>query len=200
MLPAVSTAIGICETYGFSFRTDILGDLLFDYHNGQSEYFGAKGHLVPPDGGFWSSRSVDLNIISQVYICSSAMEAIAFLYFNAARFNRQREILFIAIGPRYTYPVELFKQLGKVRINLVLGNSLIDILCAVRFCMDYKCTEVHFTLQDESVVFRFSELVFYIPQHRLCLRQVFLMANIRPFFRQYLPKSKISFLYEFLNQ
>lgn len=200
MFSAVSTAIRICERYGFSFRTDIYGSLLFDYYNGQSEHFGEKGHVVPFDGGYWSSRLMDLNIISQVYICSSAMEAIAFIHFNSSRFNRSSELLFIAIGPHYTYPGEIFKQLGKVKINLVLGNHLIDILYAVRFCMDYKCMEVHFTYHDEGVVFRFSDLFFYIPQRRLSLRQVFLMANIRPFFRQYLPKSKISFLYEFLNQ
>jgi hypothetical protein len=200
MFSSVSAAIGICESYGFSFRTDVSGSLLFDYYNGQSEHFGENGHLVPLDGGFWSSRSVDFNIISQVYICSSAMEAIAFIHFNSSRFNRPCELLFVAISPHYTYPGEIFKELGKVKINLVLGCGLIDTLRAIRFCMDYHGIEVRFTFQDEYIVFRFSELVLSIPQHCLSLRKIFLMANIRPFFRQHLPKSKISFLHEFLNQ
>lgn len=176
------------------------GSLLFDYYNGQSEQFGENGHLVPLDGGFWSSRSVDFNIISQVYICSSAMEAIAFIHFNSSRFNRPCELLFIAISPHYTYPGEIFKELGKVKINLVLGCGLIDTLRAIRFCMDYLGVVAHFTLQDEHIFFRFSEHVLFIPQHCFSIRKVFLMANIRPFFRQHLPKSKISFLHEFLNQ
>jgi hypothetical protein len=200
MFCAVSAARDICVSFGFSYRADIPGSLIFDYNSGQSEHFGEKGHLVPLYGGFWSSRSVDLNIISQVYICSSAMEAIAFICFNSSRFNRPFELLFIAIGPHYAYPEEIFKELGKVKINLVLGNDLIDVLRAIRFCMEYRGIKVYFILQDELVVFRFTERIFFISQHRLSLRQFFLSAKIRPFFRQYLPKSKISFLHDFLNQ
>ncbi|RZK98183.1 MAG: hypothetical protein EOO89_32455, partial [Pedobacter sp.] len=163
MCPVVSVAKRICESYGFSFKSDISGSLLFDYYNGQSEYFGENGHLVPLNGGFWSSRSVDLNIISQVFICSSAMEAIAFIHFNSCRFNRPYELLFIAISPHYTYPGEIFKELGRVKISLVMGCGLVDTLRAIRFCMDCHGIEVHFTFQDEYIVFGFSELVLSMP-------------------------------------
>ncbi|SFA41058.1 hypothetical protein SAMN04488511_102231 [Pedobacter suwonensis] len=200
MFPAVSVAKGICESYGISFRFNISGSLIFDYHNGQSEEFGENGHLVPLHGGFWSSRTMDLNIISQVYICSSAMEAIAFLHFNSSRFNRPCELLFVAISPHYIYPGEIFTELRKVKINLVLECGLVNTLRAIRFCMDYQGIASHFTFQDEHIFLRFSEHVLSIPQHCLSIRKVFLMANIRPSVRQYLPRSKISFLYEFLNQ
>jgi hypothetical protein len=200
MFSSVTTAIEICERYGFSFRTDISGNLIFDYNSGLSEHFGKDGHLIPISAGFWCSRLVDLNIIREVFICLSAMDAVAFLHFNAARFNRSDELLFIAISPGYNYPEEVFKLLGKVKINMLLGNDLIDVLRAIRFCMEYRGIKVYFILEDELVVFRLTERVFFISQHRLSLRQFFLSAKIRPFFRQYLPKSKISFLHDFLNQ
>jgi hypothetical protein len=200
MFCAVSAARDICVSFGFSYRADISGRLIFDYNSGLSERFGKDDHLIPISAGFWCSRIVDLNIIREVFICLSAMDAVAFLHFNAARFNRSDELLFIAISPSYNYPEEVFKLLGKVKINILLGNDLIDVLRAIRFCMEYRGIKVYFILQDELVVFRFTERIFFISQHRLSLRQFFLSAKIRPFFRQYLPKSKISFLYEFLNQ
>jgi hypothetical protein len=200
MFCAVSATRDICERYGVSYRADISGNLIFDYNSGMSERFGKDGHLIPISAGFWCSRMVDLNIIREVFICPSAMDAVAFLYFNAGRFNRADELLFIAIGPSYNYPGEVFKLLGKVKINLLLGNDLIDMLRAIRFCMDYKSMGVHFILEDELVVFRLPGHVLSILQHGLSIRQFFSFAKIRPFFRQHVPRSKISFLHEFLNQ
>ncbi|RBQ08974.1 hypothetical protein DRW42_07130 [Pedobacter miscanthi] len=200
MFPAVSVAKGICERYRFSFRTDISGSLIFDYNSGESEHFGENVHLVPLNGGFWSSRLVDLNIISHIYICSSAMEAIAFIHFNSSRFSKPDGLLFIAISSCYNYPESIVRRLGKVRVNLVLGNDLIDNLRAIKFCMDYKGIQVQFLTENEQVVFKVAERCFSLSQPGLSLRRFFLLAKIRPFFRQYIPKSKISFLHEFLNQ
>ncbi|WP_147243646.1 hypothetical protein [Pedobacter miscanthi] len=200
MFSVLSAAREICESYAFSFRTDISGTLIFDYNSGLSEHFGKDGHLIPISAGFWCSRMVDLNIVRQVFVCLSAMDAIAFLHFNAGRFNRSEELLFIAINPGRNYPQELSKELRKAKINVLLGNDLLDILHAIRFCMDYRGIKVCFTLQDELVVFSFYDHSLFIPQHELALRRFFLLAKIRPFFRQYVPKSKISFLHDFLNQ
>ncbi|WP_316847244.1 hypothetical protein [Pedobacter psychrodurus] len=200
MFSAVSVARKICGIYGFSFRTDISGSVIFDYNGGLSEYFGKDGHLIAVAGDFWSSSVVNLNIVTQVFICSSAMEAVAFLHFNPSRFTRPDELLFIAIGPDYHFPGEILKQTGKVQINLLLGGDLIENLRTIKFCMDYRGIAVHFTLGDEMVFFKLPGNIFCIPQQLISLRRFFLLVKIRPFFRQYVPKSKISFLHEFMNQ
>jgi hypothetical protein len=193
MFCAVSAARDICVSFGFSFRADISGRLIFDYNSGPSERFGKDGHLIPISAGFWCSRMVDLNIIREVFICLSAMDAIAFLHFNAARFSRSDELLFMAFTPGRNYPKEVFKELRKVKINLLLGNDLLDVLQTIRFCMDHKSIKVHFILEDELVVFRFTERVFFISQHRLSLRQFFCRPRSGRFLDNMFPNQKFLF-------
>lgn len=201
MLPVVLGVVSaVCETFGLPNRYDPLKELIFEYADGFCESFGNGTHLVPLKGGYWLSTGVDLNIVREVFIAASVMEIIAFLHFNGHRFNRPAELLFIAIGPRYNFPEVLTGQLISVKLNLLFGTDLIDTLRAIRFCMDIKGIRVLFYPEGDGITFMIPTCIFSIPQKEVSLRRFIALAGMRPFFKQCIPKSKVSFLYEFLNQ
>ena len=60
------------------FRADALGNLLFDYGD-EIEHFGFAFHKVPSSVNFWMAGNRNFPQVRQVVICSSAMEALAWL-------------------------------------------------------------------------------------------------------------------------
>lgn len=194
------TAKKICESFEMPFKAGNSGQLIFGYNTGQCEHFGVGFHLVPTMAGFWISKWVDLNLIKEIFVCNSVMEVVAFLHFNAHRYNRHDELLFLAIAPMYNYPVGLFCQKHNLRLNLLFGTELIDVLRAIKFCLDFKGIGVCFYHDGEMVTAIVAGRIFSIHQKGISLRKFFTLLGIRPFFRQHVPKSKISFLHDFLNQ
>lgn len=177
-----------------------MGNLVFDYSTGQSEYFGLEFHTVPTSGGYWASKSIELNLIREIFVCSSAMEAIAFLYFNAHHYNRQDELLFLAIAPRYNYPAKLSALGQDVKVNLLFGIEVFDILRCIKFCLDFKSTKVRFYFEGESIQCLMADQTLSIQQKRISIRKFYSLCGIRPFFRQHKPKTYTSFLNQFINQ
>lgn len=81
------------------YHTDTYGNLLFSY-GGESEVYGLGFHYIPTCGNLWLAGSDNLNLIRHIFICTSAMDAIAFLTFNQKRYPNLDQLLFVAIGLR----------------------------------------------------------------------------------------------------
>lgn len=197
---AIILAREICERFEIALRTDPMGNLVFDYSTGQSEYFGLEFHTIPTSGGHWASKSIEPNLIREIFVCRSAMEAIAFLHFNAHRYHRQDGLLFLAISPRYVYPVELSTLGQSVKVNLLFGTDVLDVLRCIKFCLDFKAIKVCFYLEDELIQCIMADKTVSIHQKRISVRKFFSLSRVRPFFRQYKPKTYTSFLNQFINQ
>jgi hypothetical protein len=79
------------------YRNDENGNLCFTY-GGMSEVYGLAYHLVPSATQYRVSGDEIDSTVRRIVICSSAMEAIAWLNCNKALFQVKTGLQFIAVG------------------------------------------------------------------------------------------------------
>lgn len=191
---ALSRAKEICTQFGLSHYTDQLGNLIFDYGTAQIEHYSASFHLVPVRAGIWQSKSADLNLVREVFLCTSAMDGVAFLYFHGHRYPRHEELLFISMGCCFSFPAELMSLVNKAALNLVGSHDITDRIIFLKFCLAIR-NLVFCVKFDEGLISAGSGTdVFRMTIEKFTLRAFFKLIHIRPFFRQYLPGGEISFL------
>jgi len=76
---------------------DVQGNLLFDYGDAV-EHYGFAFHRIPVSENCWLAGNLDFNLVSRVFICSSAMEAVALYHFKYAVYPQTGRILFLSLG------------------------------------------------------------------------------------------------------
>ncbi|MFS2185646.1 hypothetical protein ACCC92_03170 [Mucilaginibacter sp. Mucisp84] len=115
------------EFFAPYFHSDAGGNLLFDYGDA-TEYFGLVYHRIPVSENCWLAGNPDFNMISLVFICSSAMEAIAFYHFRYAFYPQPERLLFLSVGtrPNISQFRWIIENLPGKQYLLVFGNSLLD--------------------------------------------------------------------------
>lgn len=156
VLTGLEVPPAVQEFFSGSYTADGRGNLLFDYGDAQ-EHFGMSFHRVPQSCGLWMWGGKIVSLVSEVFICSSAMEAIAYLSLNYYRHPQEGNLLFVALG---TFPSG--EQLARFRADLkhkkcslVFGNCLLGrtadlkvsaglrgVPIAVRLCSSGSIVEV----------------------------------------------------------
>src|SRR5437868_1550822 len=71
--------------------------LLFNYGDAV-EHYGFAFHRIPVSRNFWIAGNLNFAMVSQVVICSSAMEAVAFFHYHFTRFRCADNLLFLSGG------------------------------------------------------------------------------------------------------
>jgi len=106
---------------------DRQGNLLFDYGDAL-EHYGFTFHRIPVSENCWLGGNPDFNLVSHVFICSSAMEAMAFYHYKYSVYPQADRLLFLALG---SYPNAcqfrwIAENLPGKDYRLVFGNTLLD--------------------------------------------------------------------------
>ena len=114
-------------------RSDNNNNLLFDYGD-VVEHFGMAFHRIPVSENFWIAGSTNFSTVSQVVICSSAMEAIAFFHYNYYRCSRPGQLLFLSTGtqPMAEQFLWLRNNLADKEFLLVFGDDLLGRIAALK--------------------------------------------------------------------
>lgn len=190
----LSRAKEICALFEVNHETDDQGNLIFHYGQGLIEHYSPNFHLVPILAGTWQSKNADLNIVREIFLCTTAMDGIAFLYFHAHRYPRHEELLLISLGCCYSFPTELTSIVNKATINFINTNDLTGRITALRFCIDRLNLVFRLKLSDGFIIVDSGFDVLSLPLGEFSLKTFFAHFKIRPFSRQFFPRMGISFL------
>jgi hypothetical protein len=150
------------------FRTDHLGNLLFEYGDGV-EHFGFSFHKVPVSQNFWMAGNRNFSQIRQVVICASAMEAVSWLKNKQTAFSNWDGLLMLSIGAA-ARPVHLrwlTQNLRNKEFRLVFGRDLLGRLTDLKLAAAIRGCPLEIHIENEQVVicfrsrhFSFSQEVF----------------------------------------
>lgn len=123
------------EVQGFftpHYYTNTAGNLCFSYGN-EPEVYGLGFHRVPLTG-CWLAGPENLALVRHVFICSSAMEAIAWLNCNLPMFRTTDHLLFIATGSKLEESrfARLRMYLTVRKYFLIFGNDPLGCICDLK--------------------------------------------------------------------
>ena len=109
-----------------SFQSDAAGNILFKYGN-ETEIYGIGFHRLPANEEFWQAGAQNIATVKKVIICTSAMEAIAWLHFHAPAFTDLDSLLLLSTGSALTLAKRArLSALGKHKSYvLATENSLL---------------------------------------------------------------------------
>jgi hypothetical protein len=146
------------------YSSDGTGNLVFNYRD-SFEHFGFAFHRVPDSEQVWLAGNTNFQRVRQVFICSSAMDAIAFLNFHYTGFRHAGTLLFISVGTRANA-----EQLRWINTNLrgkqftlVSGNDLLGRVGDLKTAAGIRRVPVAVSIDNEQVVIDFRHKVYSLP-------------------------------------
>jgi hypothetical protein len=149
------------------YRSDHPGNLVFDYGS-ETEHFGFACHRIPAAAHWWQAGE---RSAQQVVLCSSAMEAIAFLSLYRYRYSAS-ELLFIALGTSFvTGRLELLKPLLKgKKSSFIFGGDTLGRLHDIQTAAFLRGTGVGIRYAgNEFFHIRYRDKTFSFAEKRLTL-------------------------------
>ncbi len=146
-----------------AYEWDINGILHFAFSDGISECLHEGKHQLAISSGIWYN-SPGLFAVSTLYICSSAMEALAFAALQDGKLADLDQYCWMVFGLNCRLPHAIPEFCFGRKIKLLFGRELLDILRAVKICVALKGFTVRFHLRGERLEcsFRGRSYVFSI--------------------------------------
>lgn len=168
--------------------TNDAGHLCFDYQTG-IEVYGLAFHRVPLTGGSWKAGAE--NLISQTVICSSAMEAIAWLNCHTVNLDH---LLLVATGSKISLP-----SLTKSKYLLVFGNDTLGNICDLKVAAILSGHPVQIAIEDNTVYITFRHRRFCLPADTFSLSAFQRLSGYRFNVKTSKPRQHSSWLNQLLN-
>ncbi|EHQ26483.1 hypothetical protein Mucpa_2353 [Mucilaginibacter paludis DSM 18603] len=155
-----------------SCMVDVKGNLLFSYGD-STETYGLAFHRVPASGGIWLAGNSDYNLIRQVFVCRSAMDAIAFLSLNYKAFPDFDQLFFVATGlrPCRAQLDWIVANFPHRKIGLLFGNDLLDKITDLKVAAGLHSLFLSVTLSGDTVNVRFLYRDYRFTTDRFSLNQ-----------------------------
>jgi hypothetical protein len=144
-------------------NADHNGDLVFSYGH-ETEVFGLAFHRVPIAENLWIAGNQNLAMVRQVFICESAMEAIAYLSMNFVAFRDFENLLFIATGskPNTEQFRYILQNLPGKAFTLISSKDLLGRVCDLKAAAGIRKMPVAVAFENEQlkIHFRFRTYTF----------------------------------------
>lgn len=137
------------------YNTDAGGNLVFVYGN-NAEVYGLGFHYVPVSGDLWIAGN-NLSMIRQVFICASAMDAIAFLSLNFNYFKNPDHLLFVATGLHSckAHIDWIARKLPHRTIRLLFCSDLSGRIAGAKVAAGIRGLQLTVTVAKDTVNVRF---------------------------------------------
>ncbi|TSJ39701.1 hypothetical protein FO440_18355 [Mucilaginibacter corticis] len=148
----------------------------FDYGDAV-EIYDHPYHRVPFSERCWLSQNQNLNLISNVIICSSGMEAVAFNYFHPKPAN----VLFLSMGirPNNHHFRWINENLQNKSFILVFGNTPLDkateLIVAAAICQQ----PLTIRFSNELAIINFRRKAYRMSQDELRLSSFSRLSGYR---------------------
>jgi hypothetical protein len=141
------------------YHSDSKGNLCFDYGS-DLETYGLAFHRVPLTQGCWIAG--EQKFARQVIICSSAMEAIAWLNCNSRHQQRMETLLFIATGSQLNAEkLQKFRQrFPQRKYGLLFSDDLLGRVCDLKIAAALAGCPAEVSIFDNNVHINFRNRSF----------------------------------------
>jgi len=170
------------------YHTDDMGNLCFPYGN-DTEIYGMAFHRVPLKGGCWKAGAE--NLADQTVLCSSAMEAIAWLNCHTVNLD---QLLLIATCSKISLP-----SLPASKKVLVFGNDLLGNVCDLKAASILAGQPVRISVEQNTVYITFRHRRFSLPAETFSLNAFQRISGYRFPVKTSKPRQHSSWLNQLLN-
>lgn len=186
------------EFFKDSVEIDEGGNLAFGYGR-HFEYYTFEGHLVPQTGALWIAGNRNYHLIRQVFICSSAMEAICFFSVHFSAYTHTGNLLFLATGltPNEEQFQFIRKQFKNRKIALVMGNDFLGRVSDIKILGGIKQKPIKMIASGEQIMVTIDDQDYVFEQDRLTLNSFEKISGLRSGMRTFKPKITDTFLLQF---
>jgi hypothetical protein len=176
------------------YRSDNGGNLIFDY-KGETETFGFAFHRIPVTNHLWLAGNENPRIAGQVFICSSAMEAIAFLALRKMAFPDISRLLFIAVGAAISdRQLEwLISSVAEKKYTLLFANDFLGKVADLKIAAGIRRIPVSVWEQEDLTAINFRYQNYTIDTISFSLNTVEKLTGHRFGVRTIKPKGYLTF-------
>lgn len=179
------TRLGISDDLQAYFEpfyySDPAGNLCFNY-GVDFEQYGFGFHRIPAAPAFWIAGNSHFSQVSQVMVCASALEAIAWLHFYSYRFSGLDSLLLLSAGASlYNYHTQWLRdQLPGKDLMFAFGNELLGRLTAIKLAAGIRGQRLSIVfLAEEKVQIRFRGQTFLFEPEQLTMHALEEAAGFR---------------------
>jgi hypothetical protein len=151
------------------YKSDETGNLVFSYGE-EAEHFGFAFHRVPASG-CWLAGNTNLSMISHIFICESAMEAISYFSLNEHAYRWPEQCLFIAGHP--------VLKLQQKSISLIFNHDILGSIRELKVAAAIRGLPLSAVLSGELVHIRFRHDNYDIPQQQFSLSALEKLSGYR---------------------
>lgn len=146
------------------FRAHEDSGLVFNYGDAL-EHYGFAFHRVPFSDNHWMAGNTNFNMVSRVFLCSSAMEAIAFYHYHYASYPHFENLLFISLGitPNNNQFRWLYENLPGKQFRLVFGSGLLERAGDLKTAAALMGLPLNLTIGGDQVVIQFRLKTYKMP-------------------------------------
>jgi len=161
-------------------ESDAAGNLLFKYDN-EAESYGIRFHRVPVTNGMWLAGPPQMAVIKKIVICSSAMEAVAWLHFHAATLRGLDDILLMATGNSLSYAKRAaIGKLGEHKSYVLVNeNSLLGTVMDLTVAAAIRRQPIAIRHDDGHMVILFRNKTYRVQADDLSLNAFSKQAGFR---------------------
>lgn len=127
------------------------------------EHASESFHRIPITEATWTAG--DHGLASHIFICGSAMDAIAWLHFNHHRFKNLNCLFFTATGaiPNSIFAASLQPNTPK-KIHLIHSSDHLGAICDIKTASFIRKTPVKIRAEKEAFIITFRAETFLIEQ------------------------------------
>jgi len=148
------------EFFSPYYSSDSDGNLVFPYGR-YAETYGMAFHHVPATENYWLA-GCDLTMAREIIICSSAMEAVAWLHIHYRACNQTGNLLFLSTGTR-PCGEHFYRLKGKMkgkRISLLFGNDLLGRVCDLKTAAALRNQPAAVSLDNKNIFVTFRSKTY----------------------------------------
>jgi hypothetical protein len=180
---------------------DTSGNLGFAYH-GDCEVYGLGFHHVPVTDDAWIAGPENFALVRQAVICSSAMEAIAWLNCHFTAFHSMDNLLFISTGSRVTSTKLdwIRRSLSGCKYGLLFSNDLLGKVCDLKAAAGLKGYPVNIRNHSNTLLINFRHQHYELGHETFSLSAFEQVSGFRFGVQTFKPKRHNSWLDQLTDQ
>ncbi|RZK40249.1 MAG: hypothetical protein EOO90_15715 [Pedobacter sp.] len=185
---------GVLERYfKGTYDRGVDGEINFIFSDGISESFHLGKHQIALSTGIWCNLPGVLTG-SSLYVCSSAMEAVAFAMLQDINLADLDQSCWIVFGLNCPPPGVVPEVCFSRKINLLFGRDLLDVLRAVKICVSLKGFYINFWLLEDQLSCQFRGRSYIFPVEGFSLSRFKQATGFRDYSSMKRPFGAESFL------
>jgi hypothetical protein len=177
------------EFFAPFYNSDAAGNMVFAYGI-ECEAYGLAFHRLPAANALWMAGQQNFHLVTQVFICASAMEAISLLHYKFAAFPNLDSLLFLAVGSRIN-PAQiewLNASLAEKKYTLAYGNDFLGKVLSLKIAAGIRKVPVAVYEQEGICTVCFRNKNYHIPTAEFSLNKVEKLTGYRFGIRTLKPK------------